>query len=114
MVRAKRYIPDRGDLVWLQFNPSAGHEQGGKRPAIVLSPKEYNRKTGLLIACPVSSRAKGYPFEVDLPEEGKIAGVVLSDHIKNLDWRARKASFICKADPGVVEEVLGKFNALTD
>ena len=64
-----RYVPSRGDIVWLNFNPQAGHEQAGKRPAIVLSPKEYNKKTSLIIGCPITSKIKGYPFEVDIPEE---------------------------------------------
>jgi mRNA interferase MazF len=114
VVNPGKYIPGRGDLVWLQFNPHAGHEQSGKRPAIVLSPKAYNRKTGLLIACPVTNRTKGYPFEVVLPEGKPVTGVVLSDHVKSLDWRARKAAFICKTKPEITEEILAKLTTLLE
>ncbi len=84
------FVPDRGDVVWLQFDPQAGHEQAGHRPAVVLSPKAYNAKTGLMLCCPVTTRIKGYPFEVGI--EGKPASVALADQIKSLDWRVRKAS----------------------
>jgi mRNA interferase MazF len=106
------FIPDRGDLIWLEFNPQAGHEQAGHRPAIVLSPSDYNGKVGLAIICPITSQAKGYPFEVPLPSTGKVKGVVLADQVKNLDWRIRKAQLIAKASSGVVEEVLGKLGSL--
>ena len=79
--------PDRGHVVWLTFNPQAGHEQAGRRPALVLSPKSYNAKVGLMLCCPITSRAKGYPFEVALPADLGIAGVVLADQVKSLDWR---------------------------
>ncbi len=102
------YIPRRGDVVWLQFDPQAGHEQRGVRPALVLSPVEYNRKTGLMIACPITSKSKGYPFEVVLPGKLVVAGVVLADQLKNLDWAARKAEFKCTVPAEVLEEVLGK------
>ena len=85
------YTPDRGDVVWLSFNPKAGHEQAGRRPALILSPKEYNRKAGLSILCPITSRIKGYPFEVAIPTECDLQGVILSDQVKNLDWRIRDA-----------------------
>ena len=100
------FIPDRGDIVWLNFNPQAGHEQAGRRPALVLSPKSYNGKTGLALLCPVTTAAKGYPFEVPLPRGGAIAGVVLSDHIKSLDWRARRAYLASQTTPRVVDQVL--------
>lgn len=103
----KKYIPSKGDLIWLNFAPQAGHEQAGKRPAIVLSPIEYNKRTNLLIACPVTSRVKGYPFEVPISAE-KIEGVVLSDQVKNLDWKHRKVSFIEKASEDVLEQVQQK------
>jgi mRNA interferase MazF len=90
------YIPERGDLIWLNFNPQSGHEQAGKRPAIVLSPLKYNRKTGLFITCPITSKIKGYPFEVAV-EGKKISGVVLSDQVKSFDWKSRNAIFIEKA-----------------
>lgn len=106
------YIPDRGDAVWLHFDPQSGHEQRGRRPALVLSPASYNGKVGLAILCPVTSRAKGYPFEVALPAASGVDGVVLADQVKNLDWRARKAELICGMPEGVTEEVLGKLGAL--
>jgi mRNA interferase MazF len=98
--------------VWLHFDPQSGHEQRGRRPALVLSPASYNGKVGLAILCPVTGRAKGYPFEVALPEESGLAGVVLADQVKNLDWRARKAELIGRMPESVTEEVLGKLGAL--
>jgi mRNA interferase MazF len=83
--------PSRGDVVWLQFTPRAGHEQAGRRPAVVISPREYNEKVGLCLCCPVTSQVKGYPFEVELPEGLEVAGAVLCDQVKSLDWRARRA-----------------------
>lgn len=86
------FIPDRGDVVWLDFTPQAGHEQAGRRPALVLSPASYNRKGGLMLCCPVTSQVKGYPFEVSMaPAHGKVAGVALSDQIRCLDWKSRNA-----------------------
>ena len=105
------YIPARGDLVWLNFTPQSGHEQAGKRPAIVISPKEYNEKTGLAICCPITSKEKGYPFEVKIKSR-KVAGVVLSDQIKNLDWHSRNVEFIAKATELEIEEVLSKIRVL--
>jgi len=90
------YIPSRGDLVWLSFTPQQGHEQAGVRPALVLSPYEYNKKSGLMVACPVTSKIKGYPFEVVIKTK-KIDGAVLADQIKNVDWKARNVSFIERA-----------------
>jgi mRNA interferase MazF len=101
------YLPNRGDIIWLNFIPQAGHEQAGKIPAIVLSPKEYNRKTHLLLACPITSRVKGYPFEVPL-ESKKVQGVVLSDQVKSLDWKVRKVEFVEKADESIVAEIQDK------
>ena len=106
------YVPGRGDIVWLNFNPQAGHEQAGRRPALVLSPRSYNERTGLALLCPVTAAAKGYPFEVPLPQEGDITGVVLSDHIKSLDWRARHASLATRTTPLVVEQVLEMIGTL--
>ena len=106
------YIPRRGDIVWLTFNPQAGHEQAGRRPALVLSPQMYNGKVGLAIFCPITSRAKGYPFEVGIPQELSIEGVILSDQVKSMDWKARGAEFICELPAGAVEEVLQKLNTL--
>ena len=107
-----RYVPDRGDIVWLQFNPQAGHEQAGHRPALVISPMPYNRKVGLALFCPISSRVKGYPFEVELPPGLPVAGAILADQIKSLDWRVRRVKRIGIAPQEVVEEVLGKISAL--
>lgn len=101
------YVPDRGEIVWLEFSPQAGHEQAGRRPALVVSPKDYNSKVGLALICPITSNIKGYPFEVVLPP-GAISGAVLSDQIRSLDWRVRKAKKICVAPPDVVAEVLAK------
>ena len=107
-----RYAPERGDLVCLQFTPQAGHEQARHRPALVVSPVAYNRKVGLALCCPVTNRIKGYPFEVALPEELDVTGAVLSDQIKSLDWKARKAKRICAAPDDVTDEVLAKLSTL--
>ena len=104
--------PDRGDLIWVSLNPHAGHEQAGRRPALVLSPVEYNSRVGLALMCPVTSRAKGYPFEVALPSDLDVTGVILSDQIKSLDWRARRAEIACRAPKSVIDEVLGKLTTL--
>jgi mRNA interferase MazF len=111
---ATRYTPDRGDVIWLQLNPRAGHEQAGRRPALVISPKAYNRKAGLALCCPITTRLKGYPFEVKLPDGLEVRGAVLSDHIKSLDWRVRKAKRLCSAPAEVIEEVAAKIAALVD
>lgn len=106
------YVPDRGDIVWLTFNPQVGAEQAGRRPAIVLSPSSYNGKVGLAIFCPITSHKKRYPFEVALPKELPVTGVVLSDQIKSLDWRSRNAQFACQAPQEVMTEVLQKLSTL--
>lgn len=110
----KVYIPDRGDILWIDLNPQAGREQAGRRPCLVLSPADYNGKTGLAVVCPVTGQAKGYPFEVALPAALATKGVVLSDHIKNLDWRVRKAEFREKVPEAVVREVLDMATTLLD
>ena len=107
----KNYIPERGDIVWLNFDPQRGHEQMGKRPAMVISPKEYNEKVGLGLFCPITSKIKNYPFEVRLKNE-KIDGVVLSDQIKSFDWKIRKIKFIIKESDETIQEVINKLNAL--
>ncbi len=112
MVTLGVYVPDRGDIIWLQFDPQAGHEQAGKRPALVISPKPYNNKVGLALMCPITSKAKGYPFEVLLPADVKVCGVVLADQIKSLDWRARQAQFVCKAPVEVMVDVIAKIQVL--
>lgn len=109
---ARAYVPDAGDLVWLTFDPQAGHEQRGRRPALILSPRAYNTKARLAIACPVTSHVKGYPFEVPLPAGGKISGVVLADHVKNLDWEARGVVFETKAHADVLTDVRQRLRAL--
>ena len=108
----KSYVPERGDIVWLNFNPHAGHEQAGVRPALVISPKAYNGKVGLALFCPITSQEKGYPFEVALPAGLPVSGTVLSDQIKSLDWRMRRAKRLCEAPPEVIEEVLAKASTL--
>lgn len=108
------YVPRRGDVVWLSFDPQAGHEQSGRRPAFVLSPEAYNRKTGLFLACPVTSKVKGYPFEVVLPEGLAVGGVILADQIKSLDWRVRKAEFAGATSDDVVGGVLALVLSLID
>lgn len=109
---ARRYVPDRGDLIWLDFTPQAGHEQRGQRPALVLSPAAYNGKVGLAVCCPVTSQVKGYPFEVKLPAGLKIGGVVLSDQVKNLDWQVRRARRVDHVPAEVVDAVTGKLLTL--
>jgi mRNA interferase MazF len=106
------YCPERGDVVWLSFNPQAGHEQTGRRPALVLSPGSYNRKVGLALICPITGERKGYPFEVIIPDGLRVSGVVLSDQVKCLDWTVRGAERICELPPATVREVLGKLGAL--
>ena len=105
------YIPDRGDIVWLNFDPQSGHEQKGKRPALVLSPKDYNQKSSLAVFCPVTSKVKGYPFEV-LLKGRKIKGAVLSDQVRSLDWSVRGAEFIEKANSTALTEVQENLNLL--
>jgi mRNA interferase MazF len=106
------YIPQRGDIVWITFNPQAEHEQAGRRPGLVLSPAAYNGKVGLAILCPITSKVKDYPFEVLIPEGLEIHGAILSDQVKSLDWRARQAEWVCRLPPETVEEVLLKLNTL--
>ena len=106
------YIPDSGDIVWITFNPQAGHEQAGRRPALVLSPAAYNGKVGLAILCPITSQVKGYPFEVVIPDGLEISGAILSDQVKSLDWRARKAEFDCKLPSDAYNEVVQKLSTL--
>lgn len=109
---ARAYVPDAGDLVWLTFDPQAGHEQRGRRPALILSPRVYNAKARLAIACPITSHVKGYPFEVPLPPGEKITGVVLADHVKNLDWQARRVVFEAKASDDIVSDVRERLRVL--
>src|SRR3954449_9552090 len=106
------YVPERGEAIWITLTPQAGHEQAGRRPALVLSPASYNGKVGLALLCPITSQIKGYPFEVRLPDGLPVAGVVLADQVKALDWRARQAERICMAPPATLDEVAAKLAAL--
>lgn len=101
----KSFVPDRGDLIWLDFNPQTGHEQKGRRPALVISPAIYNTKAGLALVCPVTSQKKGYPFEVSLGNNKKIKGVVLADQIKSIDWQGRGAELISRGNGVVLDKV---------
>jgi mRNA interferase MazF len=107
-----RYVPDRGDVVWITFDPQAGREQAGRRPAVVLTAREYNEKVGLALCCPVTSRVKGYSFEVPLPDGLVVEGVVLADHVKSLDWRARRAEDAGRIPDETLDEITGKLSAL--
>ena len=111
---ASRYVPDRGDVVWLQFSPQVGHEQAGQRPALVVSPRTYNRKAGLALFCPIASSVKDYPFEVLLPEGLPATGCILSDQVRSLDWRERKARRWCRVPPETMDAVRGRIRALVD
>jgi mRNA interferase MazF len=111
-VVARAYVPDAGDLVWLTFDPQAGHEQRGRRPALILSPRTYNAKARLAVACPITSQIKGYPFEVPLPPGSRIVGAVLADHVKNLDWQVRRVVFEAKAPADVLKDVRERLRVL--
>ena len=106
------YFPERGDAVWVSFDPQSGNEQAGRRPALVLSPSAYNRKVGLAVFCPITSQIKGYPFEVVIPGGLGVTGAVLSDQVKSLDWQARNAELICSLPEEIVSQVLQKLGAL--
>lgn len=106
------YLPDRGHVIWISLSPTAGHEQGGKRPVVVLSLGAYNKRSGLLLACPITSRAKGYPFEVAIPPGLPVRGVILADHLRSLDWSARPIEAIGRLSDDVVEETLARARAL--
>jgi mRNA interferase MazF len=113
MVKRKgRYVPDRGDAIWITLDPQAGHKQAGRRPALVLSPAPYNGRIGLALVCPITSRIKGYPFEVAVPKGLRVGGVVLADQIKSLDWQARKASRICAVPEDVLVAVMRRLQVL--
>jgi mRNA interferase MazF len=110
--RASVTVPDRGDVVWLDFNPQTGDEQSGRRPALVLSPAAYNGKVGLALVCPITSRAKSYPFEVAMPEGTAVAGVILADQVKSLDWRARRAKIVERVDADITAKTLALVRTL--
>ena len=112
MVRVRSYVPQRGDVVWVTLTPQAGHEQAGRRPAVVLSPADYNDKTGLAVCCPVTGQIKGYPFEVILPAGLPVTGAILSDQVRSLDWRARNAELICTLPADTIVEVLRRLLTL--
>ena len=111
---ARSRVPDRGDVIWINLDPQAGHEQAGHRPCLVLSPANYNGAAGRAVMCPITNEAKGYPFEVRLPPSAKTTGVVLADHIKRLDWRSRGAQVKEKLPDSLVREVLDTTLALLD
>lgn len=111
---ARPYVPSRGDFVWLEFDPQSGHEQAGRRPALVISPREYNQRAGLALCCPVTSRVKGYPFEVCVPTGQTVEGAVLADQVKSLDWRGRRAAWIAAAPAEVLDEAVAKILVLVD
>lgn len=106
------YVPDKKDIVFITFNPQAGHEQAGHRPALVISPKAYNEKTGLAIFCPITTKIKGYPFEVLIPEGLEVKGAILVDQVKSLDWRIRQAKFICTLPQDSFNEAIEKLSVL--
>lgn len=112
MVSPETYIPECGNVIWITLNPQAGHEQAGRRPAVVLSPQSYNAKVGLAILCPVTGQIKGYPFEVLIPPGLPLQGAILSDQVKSLDWRVREAEFICALPEITISEVLQKLGTL--
>ena len=109
---SKKYIPNRGDIVWLDFNPRTGREQAGHRPAIVVSPKQFNSLSSLLFVCPITSKIKGFSFEVSLPEEMQTQGVVLIHHLRSVDWKIRGIKFIEQAPISVIEEIQAKLEPL--
>lgn len=100
------YVPERGDVIWINFNPQAGHEQAGRRPALVLSPSAYNGKVGLALVCPITKKVKKYPFEVALLAGLAVAGVVLADQVKSFDWRERQAEYICTLPSESITETI--------
>lgn len=106
------YIPERGDVVWLNFTPQAGYEQAGRRPAVVLSPAGYNSRTGLMLCCPITSQVKGYPFEVAVAGDTDVSGVILADQVKSLDWLARQAEREGRTSRAVIERTLARVRAL--
>jgi mRNA interferase MazF len=112
MVAAASYIPQCGDAIWVTLDPQVGHEQAGRRPAIVISASDYNRKVGLTAIYPITNKKKGYPFEVDIPAGLQVAGVILADQMKSIDWQQRKAAFLCQLPQAVLDEVLANIESL--
>lgn len=111
-MKRQTYVPERGDVVWITLNPQAGHEQAGRRPAMVLSPVAYNGKVGLALFCPVTSQVKGYPFEVLIPDGLPVKGAILADQVRSLDWRAREAEFACSLSAATMRDVLQRVMVL--
>jgi len=108
----KAYVPKKGDIIWINFNPQSGREQMGRRPALVISPNIYNHKVGLIVVCPITTKVKNYPFEVKIPDGLTISGVVLADQVKSLDYRTREAEFVCKIPSETLAEVIIMINKL--
>lgn len=108
----KKYIPDRGDVVFTNFSPQSGHEQAGKRPALVLSPRIYNERIGLALMCPITTSVKGYVFEVAVSNMKKVKGAVLADHVKSIDWTTRKIRFIGKGSKEMLTHTIAKLQTL--
>lgn len=106
------YVPEAGDLVWLTFDPQSGREQKGRRPAVILSPRLYNERAQLVIACPVTSKVKGYAFEVPVVSDSEIDGVILADHVKSLDWKERRAEFAGKLAADALTDVRERIRPL--
>jgi len=106
------YVPERGDVVWISLSPQSDQGRTGRRPAVVLSPQAYNSRVGLAVLCPITSRVKGYPFEVLLPPDLPVEGAILSDQVESLDWREHRAERVCSLPPAIVDEVLGKLRVL--
>ena len=108
------YVPDRDDVVWINFSPQAGHEQAGRRPAVVLSPRSYNKPSGLALFCPITNRVKGYPFEARLPAQAPVTGVVLVDQVRNFDWHERRAEFIGELELETLAEIFARLRPLVE
>ena len=110
----RSYVPERGDVVWLHFDPQTGHEQAGRRPALVLSPQIYNRSSNIAVLCPITSKSKGYPYEVAIPAGLAVRGIILADQMKSLDWKQRQAAYLCAMPFDVLEDVFEKLLTLID
>ena len=106
------YVPKKGDIVWIDFNPQSGREQAGRRPALVISSTLYNRRVRLALVCPITTKVKGYTFEVPIPEGLAVSGVVLADQAKSFDWQTRRAEFICRMPDNILIEVIAALERL--
>ena len=114
MINQDQFVPERGDVVMVMLNPQVWYEHSGARPAVIVSSAAYNQKVGLALFCPVASETKGYPFEVLIPEDLPVTGAVLTDRVKSLDWRARKAEWVCRLPAASISEILGKLRAVLE